>query len=150
MLRCSMRRIGGQIQADLRQEAFSITGRRVLKSGPATPKDRQLDRDRTAAQPDRGCGCLVSRWVWLLVAKLRNISRTAKDRSGPVATSLNVGLCMGLHTLHRYTINVIYIFPMLYTIHLCLIYFIIINMYARAVLEQRRVLEECVAIAHVC
>jgi hypothetical protein len=49
---------------------------RVLKSGPATPKDQQLDRDRTAAQLDRGCGCLVSRRVRLRVALLRGIPRT--------------------------------------------------------------------------
>jgi hypothetical protein len=70
--------------------AEQVSGTRVLKSSPATLKDRQLDWDRTTVQPDHGCGCLVYRWVRLQIAKLRNISRTTKNWSRPVATLLNV------------------------------------------------------------
>jgi hypothetical protein len=98
---------------------------RVLKSGTATPKDLQLDH---------GCGCLVSCWVWLQVAKLRNISQTEKDWSGPVSTSLNVvSAHTGLRRPHTFHACVLLSFslPLLCNIHhiLYLMYVFIFSIY---------------------
>jgi hypothetical protein len=46
-------------------------------AGPEPPRNQ-----------DHGCSCLLSRSVWLQVAKLGDIYWTAKDRSRPVATHL--------------------------------------------------------------